>query len=561
MTTIVDTPQTGEAFLSLEAALATRVIRSATFPLELFQWLIAPDESSACATPLTDPKLTASMSEILTPLLADARRREQSEARHAAVWLGAICRSTASHYDRLNLGIGPRMLAAALLPLYRSLATGQLSEGLRESRLRLSEVLTLLLICDELGSDLGQLLDPLNRQLEAPNLILSTQFDLDLVFVAQIIREQLASFDPNKRQFNAHGVGALKRLDRRQVRPKTVDWSAPELLWKLAGELISQNSELVLPRAWIETPVPWNSIADHWSKLSLLLTGSAPTVDPNCRDSDEAKALAAVNELTSMLNPQSLSKKPSSVAVPPPIDLGTASEVHASDALPHNEPSPVQSTFAKNTAAMIAAEEPASDKPSALAVKSPDKQTSGTAAPVVIPKVLIAEIRTHNDPVFVKVLCRQIAKCRSEDRAISLVSMIVLPEDGNNHHDVRENGLTLWQQRLVNWLADHPQVVEPHAFLTSEGELLLCLLDLERNEMTTLVRHGLVEVLTGRPVDDCDGNMLARVNVPARYHAGIASTSAPGAGFTAEQLIEPAVRCLSAASRHGKASIKSIEVF
>ncbi|MCA9182494.1 MAG: hypothetical protein KDA51_13605, partial [Planctomycetales bacterium] len=81
------------------------------------------------------------------------------------------------------------------------------------------------------------------------------------------------------------------------------------------------------------------------------------------------------------------------------------------------------------------------------------------------------------------------------------------------------------------------------------------------NETTALVRHGLVEVLTGQHVDAVRGNVLAKVNVPARYHAGIASTSSPGAGFSPEQRIEPASRCLTAASVRGKASIKSIEVY
>lgn len=514
------------------------------------------------------------MNEILAPMLADARQRELKETRHAARWLAAICRSTADHFERLNLGTGPRILAASFLPLYRSLATSQLSEGLRESRLRLSETLTLLALCDEIGDDLVQLLDPLNRAMESPTTVLSKQFDIDLTCLAQIVREQLANFDTFQRQFSADGIEQLARFERKQAHSKTTEWAAPELLWKLAGELISQNSELVLPRTWIETPVPWNSIADHWNKLSLMLCGKAAgQSQPNdmavtntfgrnvatkarnpsasASHSDEAIALATLNELTSMLNSQAPTQQRSATARPMSFVLGEAPEIvdseemavsHLASEMLADEPSVVartdQSTAQSNREAMVS-----------------------SGAPVVIPKVLIAEVRTHNDPVFVKVISRQIAKCRNEERAISLVSMIVQPEDSNDHHDIRENGLALWQQRLVNWLADHPQVVEPHAFLTCEGELLLCLLDLERNETTTLVRNGLVEVLTGKRVDESDGSVLAKVNVPARYHAGIASTSAPGSGFTAEQLIEPAVRCLSAASRHGKASIKSIEVF
>lgn len=565
---------TERSLLAKEAALASRVIHSQSFPREIFQWLSGREDFKACDSPLATPGLTASMNEILDPLLADARQRELKETRHAARWLAAVCRTAADHYGRLNLGIGQRILAASFLPLYRSLATGQLPEGLREARHRLAESLTLFALCDEVGNDLVQLLDPLNRRMDSPTTVLSNQFDIDLTVLAQVVRELLPKFDTIQRQFNDEGIEKLKQLDCQQTRPKTTDWAAPELLWKLAGELISQNSELVLPRTWIEIPVPWSSIADHWSKLSRLLNGQTAELSnafdlakpesksrneareartPACckRASEETLALAAINELSSMLKPKAPTENLSAAVQPLPINLGTIAESSVADELaPYDL---CNQRLGDESSSTVQLGQPAA--------KTPSTQTSISIAHLVIPKVLIAEIRSHNDPVFVKVISRQIAKCRTEERAISLVTMIVQPEGNNDHHNIRENGLALWQQRLVNWLADHPQIVEPHAFLTSEGELLLCLLDLERNETTTLVRNGLVEVLTGKRVDETDGSILAKVNVPARYHAGIASTSAPGSGFTAEQLIEPAVRCLSAASRHGKASIKSIEVF
>src|SRR5690606_22007343 len=119
------------------------------------------------------------------------------------------CCTAKEHADQLQLGIGLRLIAASLLPLYRSLATGQLSEGLNESRLRLSELLTLLALCHEIGHDLCRLLDPLNRRLEAPNKILALHFKLDLISVARVIREQLMSFDPLTKRFDEQGVDAL----------------------------------------------------------------------------------------------------------------------------------------------------------------------------------------------------------------------------------------------------------------------------------------------------------------------------------------------------------------
>jgi len=571
MTTLTHPPQKIQTLLPLEVALAARIIRAGKIPHELWQWLVAPASFAACKHRQADAEVTQSLNEILAPMLADAHHRERQEARYAAGWLGAISRTVAENCEELRLGVGPRLLAASLLPLYRSLATGHLSEGFRESRIRLSELLTLLALCHEVGDDLVQLLDPLNQRMDAPNVVLSTQFDLNLVVIAQVIRGQLDKFDVQSQQFAPQGLGELVRLDKQQANPKIVDWAVPELLWKLAGELISQNSELVLPRCWIETPVPWSNISDHWNKLSMLLSRRAAPTASRSEDLVATETLAVIDDLRSLMH--------SSAHQQPDATLDLPQEAAAQVPQGHVEsPALGKEFFAAET--VVAQATPASGAQSAEATltatispaANPGKtqeavepaaeaNSIATPKPVVIPKVLIAEIRSHNDPVFVNVIRRQISKCRAEDRALALVSMVVMPEDGNEQHAIRENGLTLWQQRLVNWLADHPHVIEPHAFLTSDGELLLCLLDLERNEMTSLVRHGLVEVLTGQQVDDSEGSVLAKVNVPARYHAGIACTSSPGAGFTAEQLIEPAVRCLSAASRHGKASIKSIEVF
>jgi hypothetical protein len=122
-------------------------------------------------------------------------------------------------------------------------------------------------------------------------------------------------------------------------------------------------------------------------------------------------------------------------------------------------------------------------------------------------------------------------------------------------------GLAAWQQKLVNWVCDSPEVREPYAFVSSGGELILCLSDIERNSATSLLRQGLLQVLTGKAVNGDVATALARVQVPARYHSGIASVTSPAASLEAEQLIEATYRCLAAAERHGKAAIKSIEVF
>ena len=119
-------------------------------------------------------------------------------------------------------------------------------------------------------------------------------------------------------------------------------------------------------------------------------------------------------------------------------------------------------------------------------------------------------------------------------------------------------GLASWQQKLVNWLSDHPEIHDPYAFLSNEGELILSLMDIERNTATLILRQGLTEVLSGGSNDQA---ALSRASIPALYHSGIGSVTSPTANFEPEQLIESTYRCLDAATRQGKASIKSIEVF
>ncbi len=188
-------------------------------------------------------------------------------------------------------------------------------------------------------------------------------------------------------------------------------------------------------------------------------------------------------------------------------------------------------------------------------------RTSGPSPEFIIPKVIIAEVRSHNDPAFVSVVRRQVAMCRSEERTMSLVAIRVEPDgEEENLPSLQSLGLASWQQKLVNWMSDHPEIHDPYAFVSSAGELILTLLDIERNCATGLLRQGLIEVLTGQ-VMASEASSLSRAAMPARYHGGIASVCSPSAGFEAEQLIEATYRCLAAAERHGKASIKSIEVF
>lgn len=533
------------ADLALEAAVAARVLRAARVPAELLQWLACPADAqpgpAADIQHLCDPQLAAALDEIVFPLSARPSKSPQRHARFAAQWLAVACRCCAEQSSRIQLAIGTRLLAASLLPLYRCLATDDLNEGLRQTQLRLSEMLGLLTLCQEVGPELVAMLGTYNARWDSPQLLLAKHFNLSLPRLAQLLGETTSGFDFSDGQFSPTASERLQRFEAAQSHSHTPAWAAPDTLWKLAGELASEKTELKLPRSWIDSPLPWNQIVDHWQRMLRLL--SSRTLPAPASSGSDADTVDDTNTLATF---------------PGNADLITASRSSVDSTLSISAAaSKPQLTSAGNAPHSCIEFEPRTHPGSSL--DQPAAADDGRKA--IPPKFVISEIVTHDDPSFVNVIRRQIGKCRSEDRAISLVSLVVLPEDPNHRFAVYDNGLNLWQQKLVGWLAEHPQVAEPHAFLTADGELLLCILDLERNEATALLRHALVEVLTGQHFDDSRGNLLAEVDAPARYHAGIASTRSPGARFLPEQLIEPAIRCLSAARRHGKASIKSIEVY
>ncbi|MEO8270802.1 MAG: hypothetical protein ABI557_13850, partial [Aureliella sp.] len=186
--------------LRLEAAVVARIIRAGTMPAPLFPWLAGNNRAQPCRgggiENLCDAGMVAIIDEIIQPVQADASQAEQKKTQYAAQWLAVTCRCAAKSYTQLQLGIGPRLLAASLLPLYRCLATGNLSEGLRQTQARLAELLSLLALCHELGDELVEVLDAHNRHMDSPNNIISSQFNLSLSQVAEHLGEFASGFEP-----------------------------------------------------------------------------------------------------------------------------------------------------------------------------------------------------------------------------------------------------------------------------------------------------------------------------------------------------------------------------
>ncbi len=544
--------------LDVNVAVALRLVRKGAVPPEFFSWLAKPTTSQAPPARWVNTQLTDSLSAIVSSVSAHASDREKRQIETAPEWIGAISYFMADHAQTEGIHC-MRLLAASLLPLYRTLATGKLQEGLCATQKRLSENLALLGLCSELGVEFRELLEMKLSANGNPTNILWDDYKLSLIGIGQTILRVVVDYDAVQDRFHDECLDEIFDCDsfeslQAQDQPSNTDWATPELLWRLAGELIAKKSEIVLPRSWIDTPVPWSKIAEHWNRLHhTLLTLS---------DKSNHPVVASIKVCQQLEQPSARSADAETEATLAMIREVVEQEITGNASPPTKLLETMVDDFDAKEDNIVSASPNA--EPSLEAMSQGTMSQDRMPADACIPKVILAEIRSHNDPVFVNVVRRKLACCRTEERALCLSHIVVSADDESQMgevNSVRANGLTLWQQKLVDWLADHPHVSDPYAFLTSDGELILCVLDLERNEMTSILRQGLVEVLTGKHVEDASEISLARVNIPARFHAGISATSSPGASMTAEQLIEPAIRCLSAAQRHGRASIKSIEVY
>lgn len=551
--------------LDNHAALVARLIRSKPILKIYFRWLSRPaakiEPPQAPAAPVK-----AALDSLLNPLRNDSDRSIQRETESTSSWIGAICEYITLRSQSTSGGYLIRSLAAGLLPLYRTLATGRLQEGLTQTRHRLGETLALIGLVETL--QLEQMLELAVGPQTSPCKVVMEQLKINPTILDYLISQVLEGYNPAKDDFDTKATNRLIEFragDKLPISHQTPEWSNPQLLWGLSNELVSIRSELVLPRSWIDTPVPWSTISEHWHELEQLLTlpfkasarnhqpanskvvanqtGIVPAKSPRRADSQDGKAESQLVESASTM---ALDRAAAIVqAAQAGWDNLTAMDVidQALDKGLNRESSTVvvKTDHARTT-----------DKASVSAVKH---------EAAIIPKVLIGEITNHNDPAFANVIRRQIGVCKQEDRSICLSMIMVTALDQRESQSLSspsENGLNRWQQKLVNWMCDHPEINRPAAFITRDGQLLLVVMDTERNAMTRVLRQGLVETLTGKSEPSSD---LSRVPIPANFHVGMSSICSPGSSFEFEELIASAHRCLSAAERMGSASIKSIEVY
>lgn len=550
--------------LESHAALVARLIRSQPALQTYFRWLARPSSKTSPPQKPTAP-VKALLDQLINPLRLDADRATQRETESASLWLGSLCEYVADRSHGTGNKQLVRALAASLLPLYRTLATGCLGEGLAQTRYRLGETLAVLGLSEIL--QLQSLFESCVNPQTSPHTFLSERLKIDPSKLTYLIFQTVEGYNPNRDEFDATTVIRLTEFSPSNKLPcsqQIPDWANPQLLWVLSNELISSRNELVLPRSWIDTPVPWSRLSQHCHELECLLL--------NIRESIKAGESPAGHQWPTT---PSIDVKPSSVndhaervqsdsprltcaiASPQMKDLAEVVRPACESVVMMDEIDRVLESECsqRSTAGAISTKAEATvELPGANSIISKPESP-------VVSKVVIGEITNHDDPAFANIVRRQVGLCKQEDRSICLAMILVTAVDQRENSTLaapHDNGLSRWQQKLVNWICDHPELQQPAAFLTRDGQLFLLVLDTERNAMTRILRQGLVEVLSGQSGQNGD---LSRVPIPAHFHVGIASTCSPSTSFGYGELIASAHRCQVAAQRMGSASIKSIEVY
>ena len=462
--------------LNAESALAVRSIRCAKSQYDSWCWLSDPKSDSKIQR---NPELDAvskSIDEVIEPLLENAAAWDAKRAKLTSTVLPEVLLDINYSVRSLDSEVRNRLVAMVLLPIYRSLGTAELDEGFFEMRRTCLEAQVLLKLICVLGDDLSNRINEAQRHEMSPHCVLKRDLEIDLTRICNVISRSIGGYLSKDDEFSQDSIIQLR--DEKSCR-QIPEWAQPDLLWRLAGQLQYAGANLTLPRPWIDTPVPWQSVDRHWNELVERLAQAHGESAPN-------------NEIDHCSSKQELSE------TKPAIEAGDSTK--------------------------------------------PRKQNTS--------RVLIAEVLGHNDPAYVSHLSKRIKTCHSSKRAVLTVA-IQLRADGEPAGLVR---VQPWQQDLINALHSSEDVGEVFAFLTADNKLLINMLDIERMDATELLRDSLQERL--QPKD-----FGAEAKSTPIYYVGMAACGTPSPSLTAIDLIEPAIRCLSAAQLQPRSSIKSIEVY
>ncbi len=166
------------------------------------------------------------------------------------------------------------------------------------------------------------------------------------------------------------------------------------------------------------------------------------------------------------------------------------------------------------------------------------------------------EIRSSNDPQLAKTLDIQLQRCRDQQRSMALVVFKVLEHPDQTMARSSDHCLPKWQEAVIEQLRIATDGQATRGFSCEAGELTLIIDDLDRNEVSAIIRE--IVDFASQP-HNAASSMVEIPRIP--IVCGIACVASPSKRFQIDQLIHSAWRCLEAAKLQGPGTVKSIEVF
>ncbi|RMF42738.1 MAG: hypothetical protein D6753_06800 [Planctomycetota bacterium] len=420
-----------------------------------------------------------------------------------------------------DLSNSAQWLVTTCLPLYRAAVEGDVESALVVTRYRLAEWWCMLVLCSEIGEPLSAILDADVSPARSPHQVLQEKLGLNLEAIAQTVLEFVWEFDEHSDRLAVDAQSRLAAMTKEEMQARVASsepWQQPAELWKTAAALDASNQTALLPRTWIDVPIPWEDASGHLRELRSRLASLQ----------GDAKAFDLLPR--SIADPRGASNGSSRGAEPPQHPWLLA----------------LQGEGASGS--------PAARHPTNLPTGS---DITGEAP--WLPRMLIAEMHSVHDPMLQRSLARLLALAESEGAPLSFLIVDIEPLDDRARSRLEGNGnspIKSWQQRLADALYDAAEHHLPRAYLTSAGELAICLLGVSRTRCSQLLREQLRECLAG----EMRGTRL-EATLDARYRAGIAGVEPPVGTITPDRVIESAVRCFRAATHQSTSSVKGIDVF
>jgi hypothetical protein len=402
-----------------------------------------------------------------------------------------------------------RMVLQSLMPIYLASAQNKIGSSVSESMTYLRETIAVTVLDKVLECDLSQWLihevDPTGARAWDPSYLPVRQaFSIDIIELASSVWTSQSSGDSAANGSPISLQSGALNATRRQSH------------WQITMQWLSGTPQMTIPAELNIDRIAWQSLREHFSNfMQTILVNGQPVSGRT-----EAVQIESTQERM--------------IGVLETVDQALQDELIGES---HTE---AGSTKRRGAAVIQEDEAQATNQ--------------DVADPEYVEDHRVVEIRSSSDPNLVKALEHQLDECRSNQGSLALLVVRQIHRDAAKH---RPKGcLELWQQSLVNHIRDNTEAGDIRGFMSPEDDLAMLVEDMDRPEVTAVVREALQKASIAHQVFN---ELAAESTIP--LIAGIAFVASPARSFHLKQLIDAAWKCLDAAGNQGAGSVKSIECY